>query len=248
MAENLEDFAVFPFIQELFEDLSLTLPSLGCRFEGTVPPNDLTARARRVTLKNQLFLFFADLAQGHPVLTVKFTLAQLPQEAGYEWCFLLPKTFTPEFHPENLPSWQADFHRVLQAEGGGFALNLPMGSPLQVGPPIDWRELYRLYGSPQAGQEMLENFLRRSESILNDLTQQVKTQNASECFRLAHTLKGAARGVFALPLSTAALKLEMAGRGGDLQDAPQLLDDLNAVYKEMLEWYQRGQDQWPGFS
>ncbi len=245
MPDLPEDFPVFPFVQELFEDLSLTLPSLGCRFEGTVPPNDLSAKARRTHLKNQLFLFFADLAQGRTVITVKFTLAS-GSDGRQEWCFLAPQVFTPEFAPENLPSWQPEFQRLVMAEGAGFGFMLPQGTPLQVGPPLDWRELFRLYGSPQAGHDMVQNFLRRSEALMSQLDEAVKSQNASECFRLAHTLKGAARGIYALPFSMAALKLEMAGRGGNLAEAANLMTNTREVWQELVAWYRKGEGSGPG--
>jgi hypothetical protein len=75
MVETPADFPIFPFVQELFEDLSITLPSLGCHFEGYATPNDLSSRGKRVTLKNKLFLLFADMAQGHQEMQVKFALS-----------------------------------------------------------------------------------------------------------------------------------------------------------------------------
>ncbi len=165
-----------------------------------------------------------------------------------EWCFLSPQIFTSDFEPDNLPSWQPDFQRFNMPEGGGFGFLLPMGTPLQVGPPLDWRELFRLYGSPQAGHDMVQNFLRRSVTLLAQLDEAIQAQNASECFRLAHTLKGASMGIYALPFSMSALKLEMAGRGGNLTEAKQLFVSTREVWQELVAWYRKGEDSWQGLS
>ena len=72
MTERPEDFSVHRFVRELFEDLSLTLPSLGCQFHGDVTANALTAHGNQTLLKTKLFLLFADLATRSPLLDVKF--------------------------------------------------------------------------------------------------------------------------------------------------------------------------------
>lgn len=238
MTEQAQDFPVFPFIQELFEDLTLTLPSLGCHFEGVVTSSDQTIHGRRIFVKNKLFLLFADLAQGRTQLKIKFTMALLNDLV--ELCFVVPEG-SQNLSFEDHPSWDPEiFHLYRQSEGPGFAFHLPPGKPLQSGPILDWRELYRLYGSPTAGKTMLEAFLKRAEELVPALGKSINTGDLGEVQRLSHTLKGSARGVFAVPFSSRAHKLEMMSRGGNLNDADTLYKNLCTAYDELISFYAQG--------
>lgn len=238
MSEALEDFSVHRFVQDLFEDLSLTLPSLGCRFEGTVTPSALTVHGRALYLKNKLFLLFADLASRSPTLSVKFR----PAARGPD---LLLGFFCHPFLPADLgvlPTWdQTIFEYFTSDEGQGFRLILPAGQPLEVGPPVHWRQLGQLYGGVANGRKVLDHFLVRSKELLDDLQRAIETADCPLVLRAAHTLKGSARGVTAEALAEAALQLEMAGRSANLADAPDLYKGLLVTYDEFILWVREGQ-------
>lgn len=237
MAETSEDFSVHRFVQELFEDLTLTLPSLGCRFEGTVTASALTVHGRTLFLKNKLFLLFADLASHTPTLTAKFR----PAVRGVN--LILGFTCRP-FDAEacgRLPTWDRELFSVFQSdEGTGFQFSLPTGKPLEVGPPVHWRELAQLYGGPGNGQKVLDHFLQRCETLLGDLEAAIQANDGPAVLRVAHTLKGSARGVTAQALAEAALQLEMLGRSGDMTNAPDLYKDLMVTYDEFIHWVREG--------
>ena len=237
MSESTEDFSVHRFVQELFEDLSLTLPSLGCRFEGIVTPSSLTVHGRALFVKNQLFLLFADLAAHAPTLSVKFR----PTARGED---LLLGFFCQPFTPEvmkTLPTWDASvFETFTSAEGDGFRFALPAGPPLEPGPPVHWRQLAQLYGGAANGQKVLDHFLTRSVELLSDLKAAIASGDAAVVLRVAHTLKGSARGVTAGALSEQALQLEMAGRSGNLTGAADLYKALEVTYDEFILWVREG--------
>jgi HPt (histidine-containing phosphotransfer) domain-containing protein len=237
MAETSEDFAVHRLIRDLFDDLSLTLPSLGCSFEGLVAPSALTAQGAAQTLRNKLFLLIADLAAGVPRLTVRFE----PSKSGSE--LTLGFVCTP-FHPapHTLPRWDANLFTVLaEDKGPGFQLSLPAGQPLQVGPPVDWKELGHRYGGEAQGRQLLDLFLARVVVLMDDLQACIGASDAPGVLRAAHTLKGSARGVTARALAEASLQLEMAGRSGVLTEARDLYKALRVTYDEFILCVRAGQ-------
>jgi HPt (histidine-containing phosphotransfer) domain-containing protein len=231
MAEAAEDFSVHRFVRELFEDLSLTLPSLGCRFEGTVTPNALTVRGRPVYLKNKLFLLFADLCSHTSKLTVRFR----PTRRGDD--LVLGFVCDPFGGSSGLPGWDAGlFEEFSSTEGAGFRVVLPSGTPLDVGPPVHWNQLAQLYGSAVNGRRMLDNFLERCRTLVPELDKAIRAGDGPEILRTAHTLKGAARGVTAQAVAEAALQIEMQGRSGDLSTSGQLFQALLVAYDELTRW------------
>jgi HPt (histidine-containing phosphotransfer) domain-containing protein len=238
MAESSEDFSVHRFVQELFEDLSLTLPSLGCRFEGVVTPSALTVHGRTLFLKNKLFLLFADLSSQSATLHVKFRLALHSTD------LVLGFGCQPFFSDRvvGLPTWDKDLFSLFSSEEDqGFQLVLPAGKPLEVGPPVHWRELAQLYGGQGNGRKVLDHFLIRCHSLLPDLDAAIRASDAPAVLRVAHTLKGSARGVTAQALAEAALQLEMLGRSGNLASADELYRNLVVTYDQFIQWVREGQ-------
>jgi len=238
MAEAHEDFAVYRFVQDLFEDLSLTLPSLGCVFVGTVTANALVVKGPAQGLKNKLFLLFADLALGSRTLSVRF----LPSTQGPD---LLMGFVCQPFYPEvatALPGWDSESFTLLDAGLGlGFQFVLPTGKPLELGPPVHWQQLAQLYGGSAHGLAVLDHFVVRCRSLLPDLELAIRLADGPHLLRAAHTLKGAARGVTANSLAEAALQLEMLGRSGDLTTASDLYKALLVTYDEFIHWVREGQ-------
>lgn len=238
MAETPEDFSVHRFVQELFEDLTLTLPSLGCRFEGAVTASALTVRGGAHALKNKLFLLFADLAAGTPSLHVRFRLSVQGSD-------LVLGFFCRPFDPAEttgLANWDGKLLQAFEsAEGAGFRLVLPAGQPLEVGPPVHWHQLAQLYGGPVNGRQVLDHFMLRCQTLLPDLESAIGGADATAVLRIAHTLKGSARGVTAQALAEAALQLEMLGRSGALAGADDLYKALLVTYDELTLWVREGQ-------
>ncbi len=238
MAETSQDFPVHRFVQDLFEDLTLTLPSLGCKFEGFVTPSSLTVHGKQGFLKNKLFLFFADLASLSSQLEVRFRLAlQGPDlQLGF-FC----RPFSAQAC-QDFPIWDSTlFELFASSEGEGFRTTLPAGVPLEAGPPVHWRRLGQMYGGLANGRHVLDGFLARCQTLVLDLQKAIETHDCAAVLRIAHTLKGSGRGVTAEALAESALQLEMVGRSGDLTSAPDLYKALLVTYDELIQWVQEGQ-------
>jgi len=238
MAEVAEDFPIHRFIQELFEDLALTLPALGCRFDGCVTASALTVSGGPLALKNQLFLLFADLATGTPTLQVKF------RPALHDQRLVLGFFCTPfdQARLITLPTWDPDLYTTFSAhEGQGFSFELPLGAPIEAGPPVSWHQLAQLYGGANHGRQVLDHFLERSKTLVPQLGSAISCADGPEILRLSHTLKGSARGVTAQALAESALQLEMVGRSGDLTGAADLYKALLVTYDEFIRWVREGQ-------
>jgi HPt (histidine-containing phosphotransfer) domain-containing protein len=235
MAETAEDFSVHRFVSELFEDLSLTLPSLGCRFEGTVTASGLTVHGRQVFLKNKLFLLFADLASRVSKLGVQF------RPSRHDNDLILGFVCHPFDGSVGLPSWDAAlFQEFRSSEGSGFRLSLPAGPPMDAGPPVHWDQLAQLYGGAVNGRRMLDQVLIRCRTLLPELDSAIHDGDSPQILRIAHTLKGAARGVTAQALAEAALQIEMLGRAGDLSAAMPLFEKLLVSHNELVRFVKEG--------
>jgi len=237
MTEIPGEFAVHRFVQELFEDLTLTLPSLGCAFDGVVTPNGLTVKGSAHWLKNKIFLLFADLATGKKTLSVRFqpTLRGVEIELGFACVPFDPGTAV------GLPGWDPALFSLLSPnQGTGFRVTLPEGQPLDAGPPVNWSLLDQLYGGAETGARVLAQFVTRSQTLMAEIGQAIATADAPGLLRTAHTLKGSARGVTANPLAEAALQLEMVGRAGALDEAPDLYKALGETYDEFMGWVRQG--------
>lgn len=87
---------------------------------------------------------------------------------------------------------------------------------------------------------MLEAFLKRAETLIPELQKAITEANLNEVQRLSHTLKGSARGVFAVPFSSRAHKIEMMARGGTLTEADTLYKNLSTAYDELMTVYAQG--------
>jgi len=239
MAESAEDFSVHRFVQALFEDLSLTLPSLGCRFQGTVTPSALTVRGLQLFLKNKLFLLFADLASKTPELAVKFR----PSTSGLDLSLGFFCEPFDEEQTKTFPAWDSQiFETFTSLEGNGFRFLLPTGRPIELGPPVNWRNLAQLYGGEANGKKVLDHFMVRCQTLIDGLKQALEANDSPTVLRLAHTLKGASRGITAQALAEAALQLEMLGRSGSLVSGMTLYEGLLATHREFVTWIHDSQN------
>ncbi len=238
MAELPEDFPVHRFVRDLFDDLTLTLPALGCAFRGSLGPNAVTAHGPSLGLKNKLFLLFADLATASPTLWVQF----MTQVRG--------PNLVLEFHchpfdaasAASLPCWDQGLFELLSPDPSlGFGVTLPVGLPLEAGPPVHWQQLAQRFGGPENGRLVLDQFLIRCRILLPDLESAIANADSPNVLRAAHTLKGSAKGVTADALAEAAQELETLGRSGDLGGAPELYKALLVTYDEFIRWVREGQ-------
>jgi hypothetical protein len=234
MTEAVEEFAVHRFVRDLFEDLNLTLPALGCAFEGTMPWSALTGRGSLQSLRNKLFLYFADLATKSATLSVTCRPSVQGSELGLDFvCVPFVALWS------NLPAWDSTLFHALP-DGSGFGIVVSLGAPPDLGPPVNWQRLAELYEGAAPGRQMLDQFVVRSAVLVGELEKAIGAGDANGVFRAAHTLKGSSRGVAALPLADAALQLEMLGRRGELSTAADLYKAFKVAYDDFVATVRRG--------
>jgi len=85
---------------------------------------------------------------------------------------------------------------------------------------------HRLGSDPELISMVIGVFIDDMPQQIKALKEAVKIQDAKEATRLAHSIKGAAANVGGESLQAAALKLEEAGREGNLPDMAMYLPEL----------------------
>jgi len=231
--ETIQSFETYPFIQGLFEDLALSLPNVGCRFQGGLDFIYITVAADPVHLKNDLFLLFYNLAETEKELDFQFTISHI--DNSVKWFFRSQRPLKAFEHPEKLSYWKPAYQAL---EGwGGFWLELPAG-PITANKdlPFDREKALELYPSEEMVREVLERFITRCQVLIGSLRGAVQAEDLPEVFRLAHTIKGSARNVFALRISAQALRLEKISRAGVLEGGLEVVESIDAAYKEFVDF------------
>ena len=235
--EYVTEFDIHTFILRFFEDLSLTLPSLGCKFQGETDVFNLSAVGDPNWLKNKLFLLFFDLANIHKELNFKFIISH--RESRVHFFFRSQEPLGSLEHPENLNSWDGTFFRVENQEewAGVLTFDLPVGkSVFDASLPFDRRKALELYLQPETVDQVLGIFLSKVEDWLSGLDKSIEKGDHWEVFRLSHSLKGGARNIFALPLAAESGILESRARIQDLSEAPQMYAKIRRQYQELLDF------------
>ncbi|TMV08940.1 response regulator [Ruegeria sediminis] len=94
--------------------------------------------------------------------------------------------------------------------------------------PIDWQDALDRLGDEGLLREMAEMFLSELPKLVSAIETSREKGDAQELRRAAHTLKGSANVIGAVPVAEAALKLENLGRDGKLEDVPPAQQELAA--------------------
>ena len=95
----------------------------------------------------------------------------------------------------------------------------------------------RLDGDHELYQEVVRLFLEGFPAALHDLRHAAAQQNSPTFGRCAHTCKGALGNIGAMRSSRKALQLEQAGKSGDMENASQLVAELEAEVAAFTEEY-----------
>lgn len=234
MDEAEQDFEVQAFVRSLFEDLTLTLPHLGCRFAGQVAGEALVVRHPLLALRNRLFLYFADWAAAAPVLEVTCRVGTASAAALVS--FAAPGAAVPApAGPPGTPTWQ-----VNAAPPWGFQLSLVLGAAPDPLPVLDLARLRQLYETEADATEILRLLGERAPLLWSGLSLAWQAGDAGGVLRGAHSLKGTARGAAAPALAQAALALETAVRGGSLDGAADLYKAVQATYDALMHRLSEG--------
>jgi HPt (histidine-containing phosphotransfer) domain-containing protein len=95
--------------------------------------------------------------------------------------------------------------------------------------------LERLGGDEEFVAEIVEIFLETADEMLAAVDSAVAAGDAHRVERAAHSMKGALLNIAAEPVADIALRLEQAGRSGELELCSQLYDELKQDYELLLQ-------------
>jgi two-component system sensor histidine kinase/response regulator len=99
---------------------------------------------------------------------------------------------------------------------------------------LNWNDLISRLGDEDLIREIVPVFLKDKQERLDKLVEAVETGDAKMIKLYAHAIKGAARNIGAVRLSTIAYRLECAGGQENLEAANPLLDALRAELEKVV--------------
>jgi signal transduction histidine kinase/DNA-binding response OmpR family regulator/HPt (histidine-containing phosphotransfer) domain-containing protein len=91
----------------------------------------------------------------------------------------------------------------------------------------------RVEGDAELFDEMIELYLSSSPLLLTEIESAVACRDGEKINRAAHTLKGVLKNMCAAACASAALELELIGKTGNLERAPQSLGCLKQEYQRL---------------
>jgi CheY-like chemotaxis protein/HPt (histidine-containing phosphotransfer) domain-containing protein len=104
-------------------------------------------------------------------------------------------------------------------------------------PPIDPAALLeRCMGNVAFVEKILEKFREQSLQTIEQLVKDVASGNAEAASRVAHSLKGTAANLSAVPLQNAAARIERFARADDLESARQEIDLVRNELDRCLQY------------
>jgi len=118
-----------------------------------------------------------------------------------------------------------------QFEAASAVNNAPPGVPIDMENYIK-----RMNGNKKIAMGILSGFLRIIPTDIAGISDAIKSGNAREANRLAHSIKGGGRNVCAVELGEAAWSLEKSLELGICDDASMLLSQLDKAYRRLRDW------------
>jgi two-component system sensor histidine kinase/response regulator len=87
--------------------------------------------------------------------------------------------------------------------------------------------------------ELLSDFVSQTPTLMEQIAAAVAQGDAATVGAAAHTLKGSARAIGADEFAAIAFELEQAGKQGDLANAPDALQRLQAYWQSLEAYLQQ---------
>ena len=107
-------------------------------------------------------------------------------------------------------------------------------------PVWDAAELIRLMGdNPPVHRRLLEKFLLKAQEQVDTILRAAAAGDAAMIGRVAHVLKSSANTVGAMRLGELCLRLEKAGKAGDVPVCQMLAENLNESFSATAEKIRR---------
>lgn len=86
--------------------------------------------------------------------------------------------------------------------------------------------------------ELLKTFMDYMPDLLTDLNKAIEASNSDQLFGISHRMKSSSNSLGALGLAKTCESLEMIGRAGKLEGAPELAAQLKEQLSEVMEFFE----------
>jgi two-component system, sensor histidine kinase and response regulator len=135
----------------------------------------------------------------------------------------------------------ATIHRHLaSASSGTDVADLTSSSPPPLAgsdAPVDWQGFMEVTdGDQKFAQELAQLFIDSGDVALRDISAALDRGDLAAIGSAAHSFKGSSANIFAQPASTAAGRLEDAARSREIDQIPQLEEQLRREAGRVMEY------------
>ena len=231
VSKELLVIETYSFIQNLFEDLTIGLSYTNCKFQGSLDYIYITVHADPVDLKNNLFLVFFDFSKLQSELNIHFSISHI--DDSVKWIFRSPTPIKGLKNLDQLEHWKNEFQKL---DDNGFFLELQAGPLMVKDLPFDRDKAKELYLDDQLIDQVLVKFIERCGTLLKELHGSILDLDRKRIFLVAHTIKGSARNVFAIQISSDALRLEKIYEKATQKELLDAWESLNTKYINFLDF------------
>ncbi len=114
--------------------------------------------------------------------------------------------------------------------------NAPPSMPTEKSPIFN-REIFleRMMGDEEFARDVVESFVKGLPALLSDLAEAFERKNLESIWKQAHKLKGSAANVGGDALRDVALRVETAGKAGDIEGAIRCIPELESNAAQLKE-------------
>ncbi|MCK5340871.1 MAG: response regulator, partial [Desulfobulbaceae bacterium] len=130
-----------------------------------------------------------------------------------------------------------EIHRVLKSDIP--PKSIPRLRPKESDQPLDYENflVVSCQGDEEVAEKLAKYFIRETgPKLLAEMETAVTDQNVEQIRKISHTIKGSAATVCALEFSEAGALVGRVAREGEMDLAPQALQNLMEAFKKLQEW------------
>jgi HPt (histidine-containing phosphotransfer) domain-containing protein len=110
-------------------------------------------------------------------------------------------------------------------------------TPVEQENPIDWERLLQTLGGDETfARELVTLFVESGTNSIEEIANALERGDYEQLGAKAHELKGASSNLQAIAASTAASRLEVAARNGDVDQVAGLANELKTEVTRAIEF------------
>jgi two-component system sensor histidine kinase/response regulator len=130
-----------------------------------------------------------------------------------------------------------DRHLAGEAPGRSESMTVAIPKVEAEGPPVDWHRLLQASdGDESFAKELIDLFVEGAPQAVSMLIAALQANDFAALADKAHEIKGSSASLQAVAASLAAARLEAAARAGDVDQVPELANDLVSEINRAVEY------------